>query len=175
MKFKDIPSFMDWRNYTITVPWSDLEAKLDGYRKDYNLDLDPDFQRGHVWTPEKQSAYVEYIMRGGDTSKNVIFNCPGWNGAFEGQMVLVDGKQRLEAVLSFLSNKVAIFGGHYYQDIEENPRRYQRFTFNFHVADLARKDVLRLYLELNSGGVVHTEEELEKVRKLIAEEANNGN
>ena len=44
-------------------------------------------------------------------------------------------------------------------------------NFTWHINDLEdRKAVLQWYLDLNEGGVIHTAEELNKVKKLLDEE-----
>lgn len=173
MKFEDIEQFTAWGKYSCDVEWNDLEWKLKSYTDNYDLDLDPDFQRGHVWSLDKQIAYVEYILKGGQFSRHIIFNMPGWIKDLEGQMQLVDGKQRLQAVRLFMDNRLPIFGGHYLKDYQpyrgggrlKVPRSC---VFKFYINDLAtRKEVLKFYLDLNSGGVVHTPEELDRVRKLL--------
>lgn len=174
MKFQDIEPLTPWGNYKVDVPWNYLEDTLKKYQTDYNLDLDPDFQRGHVWTPDKQIAYVEYILRGGQFSRHIIFNCPGWMNDFEGQMVLVDGKQRIQAVRKFLSNELPVFNGYRLKDFEGNERIPYYYDFTFHINNLrTRAEVLKFYLDLNSGGVIHTEEELNRVRDLLAQEMGN--
>jgi hypothetical protein len=174
MKFKDIEQFTSWGAATCDVEWNDLEWKLDSYTTEYDLDLDPDFQRGHVWSPDKQIAYVEYILRGGQFSRHIIFNCAGWMKDFTGRMTLVDGKQRLQAVRLFMRNELPIFGGYYLKDYQLGKSKSKvprSCSFMFYINDLeTRKEVLKFYLDLNSGGVVHTPEELGRVRKLLEEE-----
>lgn len=169
MKFKDIPQLTRKANYRINMSWRDLESCFDRWTKDRNLaklDLDPEFQRGHVWTESQQIAYVEFILRGGSGSNDIQFNCVGWMNSFEGPFVLVDGKQRLTAVLKFLRSELKVFG-HYYNEFEDD-FRWGDCEFIFHVNDLkSMQEVYRWYLEMNSGGTPHTEEELDKVRKLI--------
>lgn len=62
-KFSDIPRFPH-AAYEIDVSWKDLETMIDHYVKDYGLNLDPEFQRSHVWHRHQQVAYVEYVLRG---------------------------------------------------------------------------------------------------------------
>lgn len=171
MKFEDIEQFPGWGKYSADVDWNYLEWQLKRYQEWYVLDLDPDFQRGHVWSREKQIAYVEYIMRGGRYSRDIIFNCIGWEENNPGPLVLIDGKQRLQAVRLFLSDELPVFGGHYLRDFEwdgKGGRVPQKYMFKFHINNLStRAEVLKLYLDLNSGGVVHSEEELDRVRDLL--------
>lgn len=132
--------------------------------------MDPDFQRGHVWTEVQQIRYVEFVLRGGESSREIHFNHPGWMNSYEGAMVLVDGKQRLESVRKFMRNELPIFDGHTLSDFDEKPS-ILRADFIIHVNDLpTRAEVLQWYLDLNDGGVVHSSEEIQKVRKLLEEE-----
>jgi hypothetical protein len=168
--FKEIPKLTRSPGYCIDVDWYGLETQLEHWLKEDRscpLDLEPDFQRGHVWTPKQQSDYVEYILRGGFSGKDIFFNCVGWQGSFKGPFVLVDGKQRLTAVRGFLANTVAIFNGIYFRDFTD-VLRASGASFKFHVNDLpTRAEVLRWYLEMNSGGTPHTTSELLRVRELL--------
>ena len=59
-----------------------------------------------------------------------------------------------------------IFENYKYSDFEDRLPVYAEFIVM--VNDLADyDDVLRWYLQLNSGGTPHTEDELEKVRQLL--------
>jgi len=148
-------------------------ADRTGLPGNLGLELDPDFQRGHVWTEAKQIAYVEFCLRDGTGSRTLLFNQPNWMGSYKGVMVLIDGKQRLEAVRKFMRNELPVFGGTYLNDFSDKDvlLRSDGASFKFAVATLkTRREVLELYLQINSGGVVHTEEELAKVEALLAAE-----
>lgn len=172
-RFRDIPQFTRTGNYQVNVGWAYLEEQLDQLGKYGGLDLDPDFQRAHVWDRTKQERYVEFVLRGGKSSRTLYFNCKGWmTSSIRHPVQLVDGKQRLEAVRAFLRNEIQVFGS-YYHEYEDRLRAMGHADFVFVVNDLnTRAEVLQWYLDLNSGGVIHTEDELEKVRKLLEEEKN---
>jgi hypothetical protein len=169
-RFRDIPMFTRTAGYQVDITWKYLKKHIENEVEENQLDMDPDFQRGHVWVPEQQARYVEFMLRGGKSSRDIQTNCPGWQQGRVGNYVLVDGKQRLKAVVDFLDNKVSIFGGHYYKDFEDD-LSIMGPSFRWHVNDLeTRAEVLQWYLDLNTGGVVHTSEEIEKVRRLLAAE-----
>lgn len=179
MKYNEIPKFFCPPNYSVNIPWGHLEENLKHYGERniqgfLGLNLDPDFQRGHVWTEDKQIAYVEFCLKGGQSSRTLLFNHPNWMNSFKGEMTLVDGKQRLEAVRKFLRNELPIFGGNRLNDFDD-PRlllRTNEAYFIFSINNLkTRKELLQWYLQLNTGGVVHTEEEIEKVKKLLEKES----
>lgn len=166
-RFKDIERYIEDANYSTMVRLVDLEDQLDRWRENYRLDICPDFQRGHVWDESRQVAYVEHLLRGGRGSEVLRLNCPGWMGSFVGPMQLVDGLQRLTACRRFLADEIPAFGFRF-SEYEDRPLRVD-LLFSINTLP-TRALVLRWYLELNSGGVVHTEEELLRVQRLLAAE-----
>jgi hypothetical protein len=173
MKFRDIPQFTRCAGYVCDHPWSMFLDTLAKYVSDYGLDMDPDFQRAHVWDDTKRVRYIEYVLRGGQSGFDIYTNDPGWNRGGKHEFVLVDGKQRVDAVVRFLRNELPIFDGHFYKDFEDK-LPFTGAHFRWHVNDLAtRAEVLQWYLDINSGGVVHTESELDRVRALLAAEKAN--
>lgn len=58
-RFRDIPQFTRSGSYQVHVGWDYLEDQFAQFEKGYGLDLDPDFQRAHVWDRTKQERYVE--------------------------------------------------------------------------------------------------------------------
>jgi hypothetical protein len=168
-KFQDIPKFYKC-NYVVDCSWNFLERQLESYREYYGLDLDPPYQRGHVWSMEQRIAYVEYILADGPSSRELKFNCPGFDTKVKaGPMELVDGKQRLTSVLMFMNNELPAYG-HLLKEYEDKPSWHAQ-SFKVHVNNLStRKEVLIWYLQLNAGGVVHTKEEIDKVRNMLNEE-----
>lgn len=169
MNFQDIPRFTRNPSYRPTVDWKFLPFQLErwmGERGGCKLDMNPEFQRAHVWTEAQQRAYVEYALKGGSSGREIYFNCVGWQNSFKGPFVLVDGKQRLEAVLKFLRNELAVFDGNYFKDFTGHLPTTA--AFNFNVNDLpTMKEVLTWYLEMNTGGTPHTKEEIDKVKTML--------
>lgn len=163
MKFSDInqlPRFY----YQINVPWGYIEQTLSGYAKT-GLDLSPDFQRAHVWSEDQQVAYVEYVLRGGEVGRSIVFNNDGPNGNW-GFITLVDGKQRIEAVRKFMRNELRVFG-HSLSGFEDKMRIFQD-DFLFRICNLHTKaELLQLYLNINARGTPHTEDELNKVWAML--------
>lgn len=178
MKYSDISQFTNDGSYQVNQPWDALEDWIARHSKGNfgQLDLDPDFQRAHVWTEKQQIAYVEFCLRGGKHSNILRFNCVGWMNDFRGPFVLVDGKQRLEAVRKFLRNELPVFGHQLVKGDGFTIRQFEdkmgwRYDFIIVVNNLdTRKKVLQWYLDINAGGVVHTTEELERVRDLLSQE-----
>lgn len=146
-----------------------------------SFELTPDFQREHVWTDVQRIAYVEAIVRGTAPTR-ILFNCPGWSNATgangdikEHTFECIDGLQRLTAVRKFLAGEFSVFGGLSAADLKGTPFDVNRFRFQFCVYEfLSRSELLQFYLDLNTGGTVHKESELARVRQLLADSLNQG-
>lgn len=163
--------------YRCDVPVSNIPNQINDYIKQHNLQLNPDFQRGRVWTKKQQISYVEYIIRGGVSAKIVYFNCPHWGNfiikSTYQDFVCVDGLQRISSFIDFYDNKFPIFNGYYAKDFNSEPILYP--SISFRINNLRTKaEVLQWYIELNTTGKPHTIKEIEKVKKLIELETKNG-
>ena len=172
MRYRDIKPFTRLSRYSVNVPWTYLEPWLAEQTEHCALELDPEFQRAHVWDDIKRSRYIEYVLREGHSSKDIYFNCPNYvgGGGATGTMVLVDGKQRFEAVRKYLNNDLPAFGI-LMKDMDDSLRSLTGPGFLLHINDLqTHTEVLQWYLDLNEGGVAHTEDELSKVRAMLMKE-----
>lgn len=178
-RFSDIPRFMSGGNYAVDVSLNQLEKWLESQSNDYIVDIDPDFQRGHAWSDTERSRYVEFLLRGGRSQTTLYWNHPAYMNSLTpqanlpAQLVLIDGKQRLTACLMFLRGEMPVFGHYFHEFDDPTDRRcalgMSGACLRMNVNNLqTRADVLRWYLDLNDGGVVHTREEIERVRHLLA-------
>jgi len=176
-RFSDIERLIPSGVYSITLSWKHLEWQLDEWaRLPGGLDLAPDFQRGHVWSEAQQIAFVEFGLRGGleYSSDTLLFNCADWPRECRKPIQIVDGLQRLTAVRRFLRNEIPAFGTLMHDYEEELHAMSPRFRVN--VNNLPTKaDVLRWYLDLNTGGTAHTDEEIARVTALLNEELEQDN
>jgi hypothetical protein len=172
MKWSDIPQFTRAGSWECDYSISSLVKFIEDAEQNEGLEMNPDFQRGHVWSEEQQIAYVEFLLKGGKTARVIYLNNSSWNSVVrsnENVYVCVDGLQRYTAIKRFVKGEIKAFG-FYYNQFEGNPRMAQGIKIN--VNDLkTRKEVLEWYIEFNSGGTVHTEEEINRVKRLLEQEA----
>ena len=173
MKLSSLKHAVQDPNYRIHVPWSELESMLGRYRDVYALRLNPDFQRGHAWDSLDQKMYIQAKLTGRVQPDVIRLNCPGWQGDVRGQMVCVDGLQRITAALAFMHNEFAVslcdetttFDNVKFSDIEDFS---DRVYFEFMVNSLIKKsDVIRWYIGLNWRGKPHSASEYERVSSLL--------
>ena len=115
-RFRDIPKFTRDGSWQADFNFEYLLQFIDESIKEYNLQLNPDFQRGHIWTEEQQIAWLEFFLRGGRTGRILYFNCPSWQsyikkGEYD-DFVCVDGLQRLTAIRRFMDGEIPVFGSY---------------------------------------------------------------
>ena len=127
MKFTDIPQ-ISRATYEVDISWNFLEWWLLDLGDGQIIDYDPDYQRNHVWTEEQQIAYVEFKLKGGNSSGNLYWNSATYISGGIGDMELVDGKQRLYAVLKFLRNDLKCLG-FYFKEFEDKMRSFGTLQF----------------------------------------------
>jgi len=89
------------------VTTQDLSWFLDLHTNG-QLDLNPSYQRRSVWSPKDRRFFLDTIFRG-YPSPSIFLNKQVDNG--KTIYSVVDGKQRLETILRFAQNKIAIDKG----------------------------------------------------------------
>ena len=167
MKWSDIPKLTSAGNWEVCY---DIVGFVNHIKEEIEegLVLNPDFQRGHVWTEEQQSRFIEYYLMNGDVGV-IRLNAPYWpNVCNDGTYVCVDGLQRITALMKFANNEIKAFG-HYFNEFEGRVPRQLNLRLNVNNLK-TRKEVLKWYLELNGGGTPHSLEELNRVKELLEQE-----
>lgn len=165
--------------YEVDVNATQVDRFLEQQAEDMatmggSLELDPDFQRGHVWTMEQRVAYLESLIRG-CAPRTILFNCPGYSrGGTPGDLPThtfqcIDGLQRLTSVRMFMAEEFGVFGGIKRSALVGSPFDLRRYTLKFAVYEFSRRvDILQFYLDLNTAGTAHSAAEIERVRHLLA-------
>lgn len=155
--------------------WDRLEENIANMANDYGgLELNPDFQRGHVWTPAQQVHFIENCLRGVVASNGFLiqFNSPSWNDDSSESdlppgLQCVDGLQRYTAVTAFVKGNVKPFG-FTAQELSRTQFSAMRIHMKVAIHDFTRReDLLDHYLSINAGGTPHSSEEIERVRHLL--------
>lgn len=98
--------------------------------KDGKLILDPDYQRRAIWSVDKQTAFIESLYMEIMIPPIYVVEIPGEDILEETKYEVVDGKQRLTAVMDFIKGTLRlsernleyyadIFGGKVFPEIRE--------------------------------------------------------
>lgn len=141
------------------------------------VNLDPPYQREHVWTELQQRRFLGHCLEGGRTLPVYIYRSEDFRGEdYLLRQEVVDGKQRMTAIALFIAGEIpaevyaeGAWRELWYKDFNEIDRRSRRMNLEIFYGDWPYAERLTFYLRLNSGGSVHTQEELDRVRKLLVE------
>lgn len=74
--YKQIPKFTNEGVYHVDMSPAWLIKWIQEEETTMGLELNPNFQRGHVWTREQQIAYVEYRLPETLEGTETVVHCP---------------------------------------------------------------------------------------------------
>lgn len=147
---------------------SDLDALLHTYYG-MGIDMNPDYQRGYVWTQEDKELLLDSVFKNIDIGKFVLVHLSDYEYLERGRSYeILDGKQRLSTLIEFYENRFP-YKGKYYNDLSyKDKRTFNRLTIsvaNVHETD--KKTVLKYFLMLNRTGRSMDKTHLEKVEQML--------
>ena len=135
----------------------------------------PDYQRDYVWTLEDKQRLIESVMLERNIDSFIFVKYPFEK--YKGRNEILDGKQRLNALVEFYTSQYPYKGRFYHQLSARDRNRFESLRITYGQMDgerMSRAELLSMFLETNTGGVPQTEEHLEKVRTLLEAELNPG-
>lgn len=161
----------------IPIPSSQVDEDLRYFFQSdrrRELNMDPDYQRGHVWTRDQQVAFVGYFLSGGPVPNIWIQRYDsartGGRQYHELAIEVLDGKQRLTALQAWMDGKIParLVNGDviWSADLSTVDWRFCR-GIKINYVDLTRAEQLNLYVNLNAGGTPHSPDEIARVEAMI--------
>lgn len=152
----------DSRTYSISdfIEWHEKKQ----------LQLSPKFQRKAIWSDDAKSYLIDTIVRGKPIPKifiRQILNVESRQSVRE----VVDGQQRLRAILSFINDGFVIskkhnekYGGFYFSQLANVDDEIQSTILNYELSvdlllNLPDREVLDIFSRLNSYSVVLNDQE----------------
>lgn len=81
------------------IAFNELRSCADIYRMYAagQLEINPDFQRGEVWTPKAKTLFIDSLIK----QLPIPSMCISWNFS-ENKRIVVDGLQRISTIIDFL-------------------------------------------------------------------------
>lgn len=120
------------------------------------LNMKPSYQRNIVWTDRQKSYLIDSILNGYPIPEIYIQEEIDENG--NSNYIIVDGQQRMRAVLEFLDDQYSLnredspeFNGAYFKDLDPDQKR-AFFRYNFVVRalpELSEDDIREIFKRLN--------------------------
>lgn len=169
LNFKNKTLFDD---LTVTTITSSLENFLDMYAEG-EYDFDPEYQRGLVWTKEQKQAFIKALMIGKAEIQPIFIRNPKKR---EWGLEVLDGKQRLTAILEYVRGEFEV-EGFYYKDLNSSDIRIFNYTPMVYteikyydnkvgLTAMPTEQKIELFLQVNGYGQHVSDEHLEKIKNM---------
>lgn len=149
---------------------SDITMFLEYYGRD-NFDFNPVYQRDLVWTTEQKEAFIKAILVGNAEVRPTFITVPHSQRTSSQQFEVLDGKQRLNAIISFVRNEFSV-DGYYFSDLNSaDLSRFYHTPFIYttvkYYSDkgwdvMTIQQKVELFLQINEYGQKVSDKHLEK-------------
>jgi len=143
----------------------------------YGLDLDPEYQRGNVWTMPQKVALVESVFKNIDIGKFTIIKRPWGSNPDKpehpsGKLYeMLDGKQRVTALHEFYCGRFKYKGMYFYELHPRDRDHFKHYPVSYAEANpMTNEQKYRYFLKLNTTGTPVDTAHLRKVRELWLKE-----
>lgn len=123
----------------------------------------PNWQRQLVWTEEQKRSFIESVFLGYDLGSVMINSYEDIGDGLTRPMsdILIDGQQRVSALLGFMNNEFD-YAGYFWRDLNRREkRRFLEREMGKRTTSCYDEDELRkVYNHLNFSGVRHQPSEM---------------
>lgn len=156
-----------------------LSHYADGY---YNTDIY--YQRNYVWTVPQKQAYIKALLSSVTTFKPTFILYSNPKKARTGYIYeVLDGKQRINAILGYVHNEFDV-DGYYYKDLSTSDSEYflsipMEYTLIKYyskkgLTDLTVAETIELFLQINDYGTKMDKSHLDYIKETYLKGAENG-
>lgn len=163
-------SFANNQISKLTFQNSSLESLLH-LNYYFGIDTKSDYQREDVWEQKDKELLIDSIFHNIDLGKIALNHLPKEerlkrNADYE----IIDGKQRLNALIDYYENKFEYKGKSYNNLSWMDKRIFKNHPIRMAIAEEAQtKDILKYFLMLNRAGKELEGLHLEKVKRMLEE------
>ena len=133
----------------------------------FGVDMDPDYQREYVWSEEDKVALIDSIFNNIDIGKFVFVHKDyGEDFLYE----ILDGKQRMRAILDYFENRFP-YKGKYFNDLCNEDRNWfeNKIISVAEIPDTNKNVILKYFVMLNSAGKTMDKRNLERVKGMMGD------
>lgn len=143
----------------------------------FGVDFNPEYQRGDVWNEDQKVKLIDSIFKNINIG-SVVFAEKSWfsNNVISEMYEVVDGKQRITAILEYIQNKFQYKGKYFYEI--SNISRNEFLESQILVGEIKlrksngkdeydRSNVIKQFIRLNECGTTMDKEVIEKAKGMI--------
>lgn len=136
----------------------------------FGINMNPKYQRGYEWTQEDRELLIDSIFSNIDIGKIALVHKNHEYYTETGfTYEILDGKQRVKAIIDFYENRFP-YRGKYYNDLSlEDQLEFKEFPLGTAILDNPSDElVLRSFIMLNTTGKSIDKEHINKIKEQLA-------
>lgn len=176
-------NFFDWNNVFLKerikdtkvsnhkrYPASQTTRQLDWLFEIVNKNNcfdNPAYQRDYVWSLKDNIDYIDSVFSDRELGKFAFIN-HGYE--YEQNLEIMDGKQRINCIKNFLMDKFK-YKGYFWSELSKQDRMFFEgrsiSVIEFDNKNLTKVDKLKIFININEGGVPQSDEHLKTVKKML--------
>lgn len=134
----------------------------------FGIDFEPDYQRDYVWELRDKIELVDSIFNNIDIGKLVYIRISDkrWEqNGFKYSYEILDGKQRIRAILDYFEDRFEYKGKTFSQLSTRDQNHFENYPVSIaEVSNLTEEQALRYFIKLNVTGKTMDKTHLDKVR-----------
>lgn len=173
------PYFYKLKKYSIfdDLNISEITSSVRGFLNEYTrgtYDFNPEYQRELVWSIEQKQAFVKTLMIGDVDLCPTLITEPYSKEKGKREYEVLDGKQRMMAVIEYIRGKFSV-DGLYYKDLSLGdvsrlmyaPFKYKLIKYYDKKKGFSKMTIeqkVELFLQINEYGQRVSEEHLTKIK-----------
>lgn len=174
-EIKSIKRFEENQDVRFNYQQRDLISLLNMMVREYGIDLEPEYQRGNVWSNLQKYNLIDSVFRNIDIGKFAVIkrpwgsnpNIPDTPKLYE----MLDGKQRLTALFEYYTGRFMYKGTYYYELHPRDQSHFKHYTISYaESSPLTKEQKYRYFLKLNTTGTPVDKNHLKKVKELWLKE-----
>ena len=163
------PSFTEDDDIRIVYFQSTIDSLIFKlHRSSAGVNMDPEYQRGLVWTLAQKEDLIRSIFRNIDIGKFTFIKL-SFSEHLKYYYEILDGKQRLNTLCEFREGRFTYEGRHFWELSFRDQHHFEGYSVSVgEVAGMTEEQKLRYFLKLNVTGVPQDPEHIKKVQLMWA-------
>lgn len=172
-EIKNLPSFIKNKDIKFSYSQRTIDSLLGMMFQSYSgIDMNPDYQRGLVWSIHQEIALIDSIFKNVDIGKFTFIKRPFREN--EPGYEVLDGKQRLNTLSRFATGKLKYNNRTYFELAPIDQYHFKNYSISYAETDsLTPEQKYRYFLNLNTTGVPISKDHIYRIKKLLEEERKN--
>lgn len=144
-----------------------ISSILLTYYSGSGIDLNPDYQRGNVWTDEQKYNLIKSIFRNIDIGKFTIIRRP-FSKDLDSYYEMLDGKQRLTTILEFYEDRFKYNGKFFSEMHPRDQMHFKEYSISYAETEpLTDGQKYNYFLKLNVTGTPVDLKHIKKVERML--------